>query len=183
MRPSFGIATVPLLLTNVAHHHHVPPRATIPRLAEGDATTEKAPNAGGFPLPFLNRGVPQDQQPIMELQNLRTQSFMDWAETDEYKSKLTNLYLAVMLFAALPISYTTFYNLPNELPQLLIAANIGAFPVLIAFVLRLRVGWGFVSSRLSSRKIYYEAQQTGLLAPKDKATRMRDTERSHESKI
>lgn len=164
------LATVPLLLTGVSHV----PRARIPLLAESDRTVEDRPASGGFPLPFTNRGVPEDQQPVMELSNLRSQAFYEWAESDEYSSKLTNLYGIIMLFAALPISYSTFYNLPNELPQLFLAANIGTFPVMIAFVLRLRVGWGFVSQRLNARKIYYEAQQTGLFARKDKETRMRD---------
>ena len=51
------------------------------------------------------------------------------------------LYAAIMLLISLPVSYTTFHQLPFELPQLLIAANIGTLAVMIPFVLRLRVGW------------------------------------------
>lgn len=166
------LATVPLLLTGVSHV----PRAGIPVLVEDSrqGSVSDRPAAPGFTLPFLNRGVPEDQQPVMELNNLRQQKYYDWPESDEYQSKLVNLYGLIMLFASLPISYTTFYNLPAEIPQLILAANMGTFPVMIAFVLRLRVGWGFVSQRLSSNKIYYEDQQTGLIARKDKETRMRD---------
>ena len=46
-----------------------------------------------------------------------------------------NLYAAIMLLISLPVSYTTFHQLPFELPQLLIAANIGTLAVMIPFVL------------------------------------------------
>ena len=42
------------------------------------------------------------------------------------------------------VLWQTFHQLPFELPQLLIAANIGTLAVMIPFVLRLRVGWASV---------------------------------------
>ena len=54
--------------------------------------------------------------------------------------------------------------------QLLLSANIGTVAVMIPFVLRLRVGWAFVSTRLKEKASYYEAQQRGLLARKDRET-------------
>jgi hypothetical protein len=68
----------------------------------------------------------------------------------------------------------TFYNLPEELPNLLVAANIGTFPAMFLFVLRLRVGWGFVAGRLRASETYYEADQTGNVAKKDRETLFRD---------
>merc|ERR1712087_332049 len=44
----------------------------------------------------------------------------------------------------------------------------------LPFVLRLRVGWGFVSTRLKERASYYEAEQRGLLFRKDNPTALRD---------
>merc|ERR1712232_709255 len=79
-----------------------------------------------------------------------------------------------MLFISLPVSYITFPNLPNELPNLLVAANMGTFPVMILFVLRLRFGWGYVSQRLKEKKTYVEKQQRGFEITKDAETSMRD---------
>jgi hypothetical protein len=124
---------------------------------------------------FLNPKVPEGQQPVVELQELKNGAFNMWASDDGYTGRLFQLYAATMLFLSLPISYITFDQLPAELPQLFLAANMGTFAfVMLPFVARLRVGWGFVSGRLKARKTYYEAQQTGLFATKDKATRMRD---------
>lgn len=128
------------------------------------------------PLPaFLQALVPQDQQPSFELQNLRSQAFYDWADSDEgYSSKLQGLYVAIMLLLSLPISYTTYNQLPFELPQLLLSANLGTLAIMVPFVFRLRVGWAFVSRRLKQKATYYEAEQRGLLARKDRATQTRD---------
>lgn len=79
-----------------------------------------------------------------------------------------------MLFLSLPISYTTYNQLPFELPQLLLAANLGTCAVLLVFVLRLRLGWGFVSSRLRARATYFEANERGNVARKDRETSLRD---------
>ena len=67
-----------------------------------------------------------------------------------------------------PIAFVTYNSLPNEIPQLLLSANIGTSAALLPFVIRLRVGWGFVSKRLRDKAIYYEAQQSGLIKRKDK---------------
>ena len=37
-----------------------------------------------------------------------------------------------------------------------------------------RVGWGYVSERLKERKTYYEANQRGLFATKDREMQLRD---------
>lgn len=128
----------------------------------------------GFPIPFFQQDIPEDQQPTYELRQLQKQTFQDWPCDDGYTGKLFNLYAGIMLFLSLPISYTTFYVLPDELPQLFISANFGTLAVMILFVLRLKVSWGFVSQRLKARESYYEADQTGRTARKDKATLLRD---------
>lgn len=148
----------------------IPARARPPLLQQQKQEQEERP----FSFPFLQPGVPVDQQPVAELRELRKQKFMDWADDDGYEGKLVSLYQSIMLFLALPISYVTFYNLPQELPNLLVAANLGAIATMVPFVFRLRVGWGFVSKRLLERETYYEANERGLLAKKDKAELLRD---------
>jgi len=135
---------------------------------------QKTPSSG-FRNPVGQAQIPVDQQPVVELQTLRKEPFYDWADTsDTYTSKLGDLYKGTMLFISLPIAYTTYNVLPNELPQIFLAANIGTFGAMLPFVLRLRVGWGFVSERLREKETYFEAQQRGLFARKDKEEIARD---------
>jgi len=145
-------------------------RAGVVRAAE-DTDTEKRP---GGPLPFFQSRVPEDQTPTFELQNLKRQPFQDWPQDEEYGGKLLQLYYAINLFASLPVAYVTYDNLPAELPQLLLSANIGTLAAMLPFIARLRVGWGFVSQRLKEKSTYFEAQQRGLFARKDRGTELRD---------
>jgi len=151
------------------------PPAQVRTRARSPLLVETETKKGGFSLPFFSSDVPEDQQPVQELQDLRGQAFYDWPEDGAgYKDKLFQLYGATMLFLSLPIAYTTFNRLPFELPQLLIGANIGTLAVMIPFVLRLRIGWASVSTRLKENTFYYESQQRGLFAKKDRETRGRD---------
>lgn len=146
-----------------------PTRAVAPLLtAEQDVQGERRI------FPFLQAKVPLSQQPLTELRELEARAFFDWAQTDAYNGKIQKLFNSIMLFASLPIAYTTYSELPAEIPQLVLSASIGTFAVLIPFIIRLRVGWGYVSQRLTERRTYYEASQRGLFANKDRETRLRD---------
>ena len=46
--------------------------------------------------------------------------------------------------------------------------SAGTAAFLLAFVLRLRLGWGFVQRRLKERVTYYEANQRGFLSRKER---------------
>jgi hypothetical protein len=132
-------------------------------------------------IPFLQKDVPEGQQPAVEWQELQRQPFYDWAAADErYKDRLLSLYRLISVFASLPIAFTTYHRLPFELPQLLLSANIGTLAVMAPFVARLRVGYGYVSARLREKTFYYEAKQRGLFAQKDRSSALRDrlTEKS-----
>ena len=151
---------------------HTVPRSRQPYLDENkNAVAEKT--SGSF-LPFFQQSVPEGQQPIMELEGLRRQQFMDWPKDDKYGGRIFSLYQYTMLFLSLPISYVTFDQLPDDLPQLLIAANIGTFGFMILFIARLKFNWGYVAGRLKDRQTYYEAEERGLFAKKDKGSRVRD---------
>ena len=140
-----------------------------PVLATEQQTQQRGPG-----LPFFQQDVPADQQPIAELRTLKQQPFFDWPASDDYAGKLRELYFGINVFLSLPIAYTTYYNIPQELPNLLLAANLGTLFIMLPFVLRLRFGWYGAERRLKDRSIYYEAQQTGLFARKDKESQMRD---------
>ena len=150
-------------------------RPTLPRarpvLLRDEATETPSTTA---PVPFFQPNVPDDQQAIQELRVLRQQAFMNWPADEAYTSRLRGLYQNIMLFASLPIAYVTFDQLPQELPQLFIAANIGTFAVMIPFIARLRVTWGLTGQRLRAKDSYYEANQRGLFANKDRGTQLRD---------
>lgn len=105
---------------------------------------------------------------------MRSQAFARWPEEDSYGSKLRGLYAFTMLFFSLPASYITFDVLPKELPQLLIAANMGTFAFMLLFIGRLRLAWGEVSGRLKSRETYFEDERRGNVARKDREVLLRD---------
>jgi hypothetical protein len=125
-------------------------------------------------LPFFQETVPEAQQPTAELVEARRQPFMTWAESDTYEKKLRGLYVFIMGFFSLPISYVTYDRLPQEFPNLFLAANMGTFAVMIFFIVRLWVNWGYVGRRLKERQTYYEANERGLSAEKDDVTVYRD---------
>ena len=151
-------------------------RAALALAAGGPPETENAAKPG-ITIPFFGGGgdVPEDQQPAVALQELRGQPFLDWAVDDEYEKRLFSLWTNVMLFLSLPIAFTTFNQIPFELPQLFLAANIGTlFWVMLPFVVRQRLSWGFVSKRLRERELYYEQNERGFFARKDSAESLRD---------
>lgn len=150
-------------------------RRLAPRSSRVLLQVEKAERPAPFAFFQRDDDVPADQQPVAELQALRNEPFYDWADTSEgLKGNLLKLFVGISLLLSLPVSYNTYNQLPFELPQLLIAANLGTLTVMIPFVLRLRVGWSSVSTRLKQKSFYYEAQQRGLFARKDKAEAGRD---------
>ena len=110
---------------------------------------------------FLQRGLPKNQQPVREVQNLRAGFAYDWATDDGYGMKLFSSYAAVMFVVSLPVAYDTYKLLPAQLPELFAAAHTGTAGFLLFFVLRLRNGWGFVERRLQERVNYYETENKG----------------------
>lgn len=117
---------------------------------------------------ILQRGLPKDQQPVREVQNLRAGFAYDWATDEGYGKKLLQAYAALMFVVSLPVAYDTYTLLPDQLPELLAAAHTGTAAFLLVFVLRLRNGWGFVERRLKERVTYYETEKKGgFLARKD----------------
>ena len=108
-------------------------------LLQAEQAERPAPFAGFFQR---DDDVPVDQQPVYELQVLRSQPFYDWADTSEgLRDNLFKLFMTITLLLSLPVSYNTYHVLPFELPQLIIASNLGTLAVMIPFLLRLRVGW------------------------------------------
>ena len=122
----------------------------------------------GFSCPFRSssRACRRTSSRQRSCASLKKQPFMQWAADEEYTSRLGTLYQAISLFLSLPVAYTTFYNLPGELPNLLVAANLGTIAAMIPFVIRLRVGWGFVSQRLKSSARHITRRTSAASSPR-----------------
>ena len=152
-------ASVPCLH---AHRHH---RTTTPRLQA--------------PEPFAQAEVPTEQQPTVEMRQLKQEPFMPWAELDDtsFYPRIAAVWSLAFFPLSLPIALSTYTEL-SDLPTALLAANVGGSSVLLAFLLRLRAGWGYVSMRLTDRVTYYEdngaSGRGGYIAEKDDSTSMRD---------
>eukprot|EP00903_Cladosiphon_okamuranus_P008483 g8150.t1 len=101
-----------------------------------------------------SRTVPTDQQPFNELQELKEDPLFGWAQED-FKGLVTRLGLiyAGAMAISIPIGTTTF---PNQLPEALLAANVGGLGVLLAVAIRLYSGWSYVSLRLGAEVVEYE---------------------------
>ena len=150
-------------------------RALAPRLAADDADPAPAPE------PFRQAGVPENMQPTVEMAELRREPFFDWAELkdqSQYIRRLANVYALVVVFLGLPIALTSYTDIPAELPQALLGANLCGLVFLFVFLLRLRAGWAYVSERLSNAETYYEVGRgggaRGYVATKDAEEKMRD---------
>ena len=131
-------------------------RAAHPRLSEEEkdvATGYNVISRKGGPRPFTQDDVPLNQQPTQELKELRAQSFFDWSELgdEEYFRRIGVLYAALSILLGLPVALST-YSAPTEVPQALLAAAVGGALPTLGFDLRLRVGWGYVSGRLTDRE-------------------------------
>ena len=180
--PCFRTAALVAWLLPASAHVAVTPfrdaqrvaRPTLPRARPTLLRDEATETTTTAPFPFFQPNVPDDQQAIEELRGLRQQAFMNWPADQAYTSRMRGLYQNIMLFASLPIAYVTFDQLPQELPQLFLAANIGTFAVMIPFIARLRITWGLTAQRLRAKASYYEANQRGLFARKDRGTQLRD---------
>ena len=124
--------------------------------------------------PFTQAGVPEDQQPAQEFREMKLQAFFDWAELDDndYFTRIASLVVALSLVLGTPITMSTFSSMLS--PEALLSALVGgAIPTLL-FALRLRTGWGYISTRLADKQVYYEMKQRGFLVEKDAESVMRD---------
>ena len=143
----------------------------MPLMQQEPDSTQQQPD---MPAPFLQEEVPMDQQPAMELREMRAQAFFDWPEQVDYAGRIARLFGALSLVFGLPVALSTFDDLPQELPQVILASSFSSGVLVLCFVLRLRQGWGYVSSRLTDRYTYFEKNQRGYQVEKNRATMLRD---------
>ncbi|MEW5307056.1 MAG: hypothetical protein WDW36_009474 [Sanguina aurantia] len=101
--------------------------------------------------------VPRDQQPVVELDQLKNSFLFDWPllPLPDFSLRLLALFSALFLTLGLPISLLTF-SMESEAVQCLSSATAGSMFVVIILVLRMFVGYSHVGSRLLSATVEYE---------------------------
>jgi len=128
---------------------------------------------------FGSESVPEEQRPTNEYLNLIQQPLFDWANQESgtvgLATKLVITYIAIFILVCYPIAGATFTTDTFLIPKIA-SANVGAMGFLLALLLRLYSGWGFVGSRLQSPMIEYEETgwYDGTMEQKTKAERARD---------
>jgi hypothetical protein len=121
---------------------------------DNDDRTTKRPTTS-----FGADAVPEAQRPANEYLDLRNQPLFDWASQESGTSglaiRLFVLYAVTFAAICYPIAGATYTGEGFEV-QKLVASNVGALGFLLAVLLRLYTGWGYVGSRLQSKVVEYE---------------------------
>ncbi|MEW5310311.1 MAG: hypothetical protein WDW38_002123 [Sanguina aurantia] len=101
--------------------------------------------------------VPRDQQPVVELDQLKNSFLFDWPllPLPDFSLRLLAPFSAFFLTLGLPISLLTF-SMESEAVQCLSSATAGSMFVVIILVLRMFVGYSHVGNRLLSATVEYE---------------------------
>lgn len=100
--------------------------------------------------------VPSEQLPLNEYQDLQESWFFRWAtlENPRYLTKLAWITIWSWAIAA-PIAAASF-PLAKYFSQFLLISTAGAILLLFLVLLRLYLGWAYVSSRLMDSNVVYE---------------------------
>nr|YP_009243839.1 hypothetical protein Sdur_021 [Sporolithon durum]AMK96081.1 hypothetical protein Sdur_021 [Sporolithon durum] len=98
--------------------------------------------------------VPFDQQPLNEFCSLKKSCFFSWLNLnirDYIKGVISIYFLAALLFIPLVL---TFKEL--SLLQFFLLDNLCVAFIVILFLIRLYLGWSYITKRLLSATIFYE---------------------------
>ena len=108
---------------------------------------------------FGYEGVPEEQRPATEYNNLRQQLLFNWASEESGDSglliRLGITYVALFALVCYPIAGATFTS-DGYFLQTLLAANVGDMFVIMVLLIRLYSGWGYIGSRLKSKVVEFE---------------------------
>ena len=100
--------------------------------------------------------VPTEQLPLNEYEDLKESWFFRWAtlEPSRYVGKILWVWLWSWAIAA-PIA-TASFPFEKHPAKFLITSSGGAILLLLLVLIRLYLGWSYVSSRLMDAKVFYE---------------------------
>lgn len=129
-------------------------RAVALRAKDDERLNELSPETS-----FGSEVVPEGQRPVNEYLNVMRQPLFDWAALESGSkgllTRLVALYWVVFFVICYPIAGATFTE-EGYLIQKIAASNVAALLLVIALLLRLYSGWGYVGSRLTSKVIEFE---------------------------
>jgi len=100
--------------------------------------------------------VPEEQQPVNEYQELKESWFFRWVTLNlsSYISKLLCVW-GLSWFISAPVAAASFAP-KKYLLEFILCASAGAGIFLVLTLLRLYLGWSYVSDRLHQETIFYE---------------------------
>lgn len=100
--------------------------------------------------------VPPEQLPLNEYQDLQESWFFRWATLESPRYIIKLIWIAIGTWAiAAPIAAASF-PLAKHFGQFFLASTAGAILLLFLVLLRLYLGWAYVSSRLMDSNVVYE---------------------------
>jgi hypothetical protein len=100
--------------------------------------------------------VPPEQLPVNEYQELQESWFFRWAtlETPLYISKLS--WIGFWSWAIASPVVAASFPLEKYFPQFVLVTTAGAILLLSLILVRLYLGWNYISSRLMDARVVYE---------------------------
>lgn len=108
---------------------------------------------------FGAEAVPEGQRPANEYLDLIKQPLFGWASQERGSKglllRLGLVYAAVFALVSYPIAGATFTQ-EGYFVQTIAAANVGSIAIVLAVIIRLYSGWGYVGDRLQSKVVEYE---------------------------
>jgi len=126
----------------------------------GDDDFEEFPISSVVPTTsFGAEAVPEGQRPANEYLDLIRAPLFSWAMQEKGNNglliRLAAVYAVVFALIGFPIAGAT-YTEDGFLLQRLAAANVGTMSFVIALLVRLYSGWGYVGARLQSKVVEFE---------------------------
>lgn len=123
--------------------------------------------------------VPEGQRPVNEYLDMKQAPLFGWGSNEVGLNglliRLGVVYAVVFAAVGFPIASETFTQ-DGFLLQKIAAANVGTLGLVVAVLVRIYSGWGYVGSRLQSKVIEYEETgwYDGNFEPKTEAELKRD---------
>lgn len=133
----------------------MPPRPTNP--GRWVAHAEKSSGSTSTATAYLEAAVPKDQRPVNELSQLKDDTLYSWGslEMNDYLKRLGGVFAFFLALVGGPIAYQTFS--PSDQPvEWILSASVGSLVVVAIVVVRIFLGWAYVSDRLLSASYAYE---------------------------
>ncbi|KAG1680192.1 hypothetical protein FOA52_000305 [Chlamydomonas sp. UWO 241] len=114
-------------------------------------------DSGPAATAYLEAAVPSDQRPVNELRELKDDTLYSWGklELTDYLLRLGGVFAFFTAAVGGPIAFQTFSPMAQPIEWIL-SATVGSLVVVALVVVRIFLGWSYVSERLLSAAYPYE---------------------------